>query len=209
MKGAVMQSSSAADLSVSTSQPTRRDAIKVVSLAVGGALACVGGGMLIGRADAAQAGTWHFFTPEEARLVEAVAEQIIPADKDPGAKDAGVVIFIDRQLVGPYARHQTPYRNGLHALQETCRRQFSRPFEALGRDDQTKVLASLEAGWAPHELWKSPTGAEFFNLVLEHTMQGFYGSPQDGGNRNYVSYTMLGAEYPRDVGSNRNPGGRP
>ena len=98
---------------------------------------------------------------------------------------------------------------GLRALQETCRRQFGKPFEALGWDDQTKVLASLEAGRAPQELWKSPTCTEFFNLVLEHTKQGFYGSPQDGGNYNYVSYQMLGLDhdyYPLPI---RNSGGKP
>ena len=36
-------------------------------------------------------------------------------------------------------------------------------------------------------------------------MQGFYGSPRHGGNRNYVSYKMLGLEYPRVIGQNRYP----
>ena len=204
-----MPSPSAGENSASNSLPTRRDAIKVVSVVIGGALAGVGGGMRIARSDDIQTGTWHFFTPAEARLVEAVAEQIIPADKDPGAKDAGVVVFIDRQLVGPYTRHQLAYRDGLRALQETCRQQFAKPFEALAWDDQTKVLAALEAGRGPQELWKSPTGREFFNLVLEHTKQGFYGSPQDGGNRNYVSYQMLGLESSYHSVPNRDPGGKP
>jgi gluconate 2-dehydrogenase gamma chain len=205
-----MQSPSAGGNSASNSLPTRRDAIKVVSVVVGGALAGVGGGKLIGANDDVRTGTWHFFTPDEARLVEAVSEQIIPADKDPGAKDAGVVVFIDRQLVGPYTRFQTTYRHGLRALQETCRKQFAKPFEALGWDDQTKVLAALESGRAPKELWKSPTCREFFNLVLEHSMQGFYGSPQDGGDRNYVSYKMLGLECPRLYGQTQGPGhGKP
>jgi gluconate 2-dehydrogenase gamma chain len=34
-------------------------------------------------------------------------------------------------------------------------------------------------------------------------MQGFYGSPRHGGNRNYVSYKMLGLEYPVVMGQNR------
>jgi len=192
-----MPTPSAGGNSAANSLPTRRDAIKVASLVVGGALAGVGGGMLSGRVDDIQAGKWHFFTPDEARLVEAVSEQIIPADKDPGAKDAGVVVFIDRQLVGPYARYQRTYRDGLRALQETCRKRLGKPFEALDWDDQTKVLASLESGRAPQEFWKSPRCGEFFNLVLEHTMQGFYGGPWHGGNRNNVSFKMLGLEYPR------------
>jgi len=34
-------------------------------------------------------------------------------------------------------------------------------------------------------------------------MQGFYGSPRHGGNRNYASYKMMGLEYPRLIGQNR------
>ncbi len=192
-----MLSSSADENPTSHCLPSRRDAIKVASLAVGGALA--GGGRLLAAGDDASAGKWHFFTPEEARLVEAVAEQIIPADKDPGAKDAGVVYFIDRQLVGPYARYQAVYRDGLRNLQATCRKEFKKPFEDLAWDNQTKILASLEAGRGPKQLWKSPSGSEFFHLVLGHTMQGFYGSPRHGGNRNFVSFKMLGIEDLRDV----------
>jgi gluconate 2-dehydrogenase gamma chain len=195
-KGATMQPPSAGENPVSRRLPSRRDALKAVSVVVGGALTGAGGGILWCQAVDAVT-TWHFFTPDEARLVEALSEQIIPADKDPGAKDAGVVFFIDRQLVGPYKRWQTAYRTGLRALQETCRKQFGKPFEALAWNDQTKVLASLEAGRAPNEIWKSPTCGEFFNLVLEHTMQGFYGSPTHGGNRDYASFKMLGLEYPR------------
>ena len=175
--------------------PTRRDAIKALSAVAAGQLLASGGFTADARGDDIPADATHFFTPEETRLVEAVSEQIIPADKDPGAKDARVVAFIDRQLLGPYAQHRAAYRAGLRALQETCRRQFGKSFEALAWDDQTKVLTALETGRAPKEIWKSPSGAEFFNLILEHTKQGFYGSPQDGGNYNYVSFRMLGLDH--------------
>ncbi len=189
-----MQYSSADVNSALDSLPTRRDAIKVLSAVAAGALTSGGFAAGAGNNDS-PAVAMHFFTLEEMRLVEAVSEQIIPADKDPGAKDAKVVAFIDRQLVGPYSQHQSAYRAGLRALQETCRREFGKPFEALARDDQTKVLTALESGRAPRDIWKSPSGTEFFNLILEHTKQGFYGSPQDGGNYNYVSFRMLGLDH--------------
>jgi gluconate 2-dehydrogenase gamma chain len=34
-------------------------------------------------------------------------------------------------------------------------------------------------------------------------MQGFYGSPRHGGNRDYLSYRMLGIDYPQVIGRNR------
>ncbi len=214
-----MQSPSADDNPASGLLPTRRDAIKAATVAGGCALAG-GGTFFLGFVGPLRRATgttyswsaretWHFFTPGEARLVEALSEQIIPADQDPGGKQAGVVCFIDCQLAGPYARHQKAYRDGLRSLQETCRRQFGKPFDALAWDEQTKILVALEAGRAPKELWKSPTSSEFFNLVLEHSMQGFYGSPEHGGNRNYASFKMLGLEYPREAVPKRDPSGKP
>jgi gluconate 2-dehydrogenase gamma chain len=185
--------------------PSRRDVIKVMSVAVGGVVTGVAGAMLVGRIDRARPGGWLFLTPDEAVLVEAVAEQIIPADQDPGARQAGVVYFIDRQLVGPYRRFQKTYRAGLESLQKTSRQIYGKPFEALAWDEQTELLQSLEAKRAPKELWTDPSAAEFFNLVREHAMQGFYGSPRHGGNRNYCSYRMMGLEYPRIMGQNRYP----
>lgn len=174
-----------------------------MSVAVGGAATGVAGSMLVGRIDRTPPGGWRFFTADEALLVEAVAEQIIPADQDAGAKQAGVVSFIDRQLASPYRRFQEKYRAGLECLQATSRQMFGKPFGDLAWHDQTALLESLEAGRAAKELWTGPSAAEFFSLVRDHTMQGFYGSPRHGGNRNYCSYKMLGLEYPRVMGQNR------
>ncbi len=185
--------------------PSRREMMKVMSVAIGGAVAGVGGSMLAGRLDRAPPVGWHFFTADEARLVEAISEQIIPADHDPGAKDAGVVVFIDRQLVGPYQRYQEKYRAGLASVAKTSRQMFAKDFFGLAWNDQTRLLAAMEAGRAPKECWTSPAAAEFFHLLRDHSMQGFYGSPRHGGNRNYASYKMLGLEYPVVMGQNRYP----
>ncbi len=201
-----MQSPSADDQAASGLSATRRDAIKAATVAVGCAIA--GGSVIPIRLAGAATGAWKFFTPDEARLVEALSEQIIPADQYPGGKQAGVVGFIDCQLAGPYERHQTAYREGLRSLQETCRRQFGKPFDALAFDQQTKVLSALEAGRGPKDLWTSPTGSEFFNMVLEHSMQGFYGSPEHGGNRGYASFKMLDLEFPLPAVPKQPPSGK-
>ena len=56
---------------------------------------------------------WRCLSEDEARTLEAICERIIPADQDPGAAWAGVVTFIDRQLVGPYRKLRKTYRVGL------------------------------------------------------------------------------------------------
>lgn len=146
---------------------------------------------------------WRFFTDPEARLVEAVAEQIVPADDDPGATDAGVVNFIDRQLVGPYREHQETYRAGLVGVEQTSRALFGASFEALAWDEQTAVLRALEADDAPGAAWRTVSPAAFLSLLVDHTLQGFYGPPRHGGNRYYVSYRMIGLDYPQVIGQNR------
>src|ERR1700722_20442193 len=52
----------------------------------------------------------RFFTASEATIVAAACERIFPSDESgPGAKEAGVVIYIDRQLAGPYGRDRYRY----------------------------------------------------------------------------------------------------
>src|ERR1700743_1730921 len=61
-------------------------------------------------------GPWHYFTSDEGRAVEALADRIIPSDpQTPGGKDSGCAVFIDRQLAGPYGRQGRLYlRHRLH-----------------------------------------------------------------------------------------------
>ena len=62
---------------------------------------------------------WRFLTSEEAVLVEAISEQVIPTDEYPKGKEAGVVNFIDRQLAGPYKRFRKIYQEGLAGVNQT------------------------------------------------------------------------------------------
>jgi gluconate 2-dehydrogenase gamma chain len=146
---------------------------------------------------------WRFFTEAEADLADCIAEQIIPADQDPGARDAGVVNFLDKQLVGPYQRFQAQYHAGLAAVEQTSREMYGQVFSRLAWDQQTRLLLALEAGSPKGSAWTSISSHDFFDLIREHCMQGFYGSPRHGGNRNYVSYRMLGLDYPPVIGQNR------
>jgi hypothetical protein len=48
-------------------------------------------------------------------------------------------------------------------------------------------IAVLEKGEVPSELWKKPRAQAFFEMLLSHTMEGYYGDPRHGGNRDHVS----------------------
>jgi len=146
---------------------------------------------------------YRFFTDEEASLVEAITEQIVPTDEWPGAKEAGVLNFIDKQLAGTYRRFQNVYRRNLAALSEFCRVTYGKKFEALEPDFQLRLLENMESGQLNWMGWDSKSARDFFGLIRDHCMQGFYGSPRHGGNKDYISYRMLGIDYPLIIGQNR------
>src|ERR1700692_4870695 len=57
--------------------------------------------------------TLRFFTAKEARAIAAACARIFPFDDSgPGAKEAGVIIYIDHQLAGPYGQDRYRYTKG-------------------------------------------------------------------------------------------------
>ena len=146
---------------------------------------------------------WRFLTEQESILLDALVEQIIPTDEWPGGKDAGVTNYIDTQLIGPYTRYQEDYRKGLMAIQETCKVKFQKRFEQLPWDEQTRLLETMEDGKMEGEVWKDGFDRKFFDLIRNHSMQGYYGSPRHGGNKKNISYKMMKLDYPVIIGQNR------
>ena len=139
--------------------------------------------IVIGSAAAAapaNAAEFVFFSPAQAALVKLIAEQIIPADKDPGATDAAVVNYIDRQLAGPLSPFANLYREALLAFEPMLKMPFA---------EQTVFLRAVE------KKEHGEPAARLFQIIIDHTMHGFNGAPAHGGNRNEVSWKMLGIEH--------------
>ena len=128
---------------------------------------------------------WEFLTDAHAATLKAVCDQIIPADEFPSASQAGVLTYIDRQLTRHYRRHRETYLKGLEQVNRISRERFGTALESASPSQQLSVVTALES-----------QNAEFFNLVREHTLEGFYGSPRHGGNRDAVSWRMLGLDEP-------------
>lgn len=139
---------------------------------------------------------WRFFSVDEARALAAICDQIIPPDQDPGASWAGVVNFIDRQLCGPYKDLRSKYRLALAGVDQSSRAAHGKLFADLDSPQQIELLHQLEDGKAAGPIWKQIPSSEFFSMVVDHTMQGFYGDPRHGGNRDGVSWKMLDLPYP-------------
>lgn len=177
-------------------QYNRRNFIKTLSLAYGS--------VLLIPACTSSVSRYRVFTDAEAACLIALCEQIIPADEDPGATDAGVINFIDKQTHLRFPEDLPVYRQGIVSLQASCNAQYGKLFEQLDVPVQITVMQTMERGKLPEEHWtKEAKQSSFFNLVLRRTMQGFYGAPRHGGNKNYVSYRMMKLDYPLLIGQNR------
>jgi gluconate 2-dehydrogenase gamma chain len=146
---------------------------------------------------------WYYLDEEEITLLDAIVEQIIPTDDFPGGKWANVSNFIDKQLNTYYRKHKLAYREGLAAFEKTIIQMKGKKFEELPFAEQTAMLEKMEAGEFSGDYWKNHSPAHFFDMVRQHSLQGFYGSPAHGGNRGYISYHMLGLDYPNVIGQNR------
>lgn len=182
---------------------SRRSMLKLGAVGLIGAAVGVGSTALITRLATGTPRKYRFFSDAEAGLLNDICDQLIPRDDQPGAAEAGAVNYIDRQLGGRFAARRETYRRGLESFDRTCAHVYQHPFHELPAAAKIDALRSIEAGHAPAELWGDPSPQAFFNLVLAHTMQSFYGSPRHGGNRNYASYRMLGLDLPQVVGRNR------
>ena len=146
---------------------------------------------------------YRILSEEEASCLIALCEQIIPADEDPGATDAGVINFIDKQVSLRFPEEKDFIKKGVDALQASCRSLYGKKFEELDFNTQTSVATIMDNNKLPDEFWGEVKQKAFFSRIVLRTMQGFYGMPRHGGNKNYVSYRMLKLDYPLLVGQNR------
>src|SRR5260370_40727815 len=99
----------------------RREAIRRVTVLLGG-VALVGGGGLVAACERAQnrAATTHAagaFTAQDIAFLDEVADTILPETKTPGAKAAHVGAFMALMVTDTYAdRNQPIFRDGLVKL---------------------------------------------------------------------------------------------
>jgi gluconate 2-dehydrogenase gamma chain len=156
-----------------------------------------------------------FFTKEEYAFISAAVSRLIPADElGPGALEAGVPEYIDRQMQTPYAvganwymqgpfkpggdpllGYQLPlkpaeiYRLGIAEADTFCREKFGASFADLPPERQDEALELMESGRV--EFIKAPSRT-FFNTLLQNTREGFFSDPIHGGNKGLVGWKLIG-----------------
>ena len=132
-----------------------------------------------------------FFNDDDTATVTAFTERLMPgAPGKPGARDAGVLNYIDLALSGAYADLQYFYRRGLAALDDYCRKTHNAPFAKLDAGKQDEVIRALEQGKASGFTW--PSQQAFFNTLRTHTMEGMFADPIYGGNKDFAGWRLIG-----------------
>jgi gluconate 2-dehydrogenase gamma chain len=124
-----------------------------------------------------------FLTSSEAADVDAVAAQIIPTDETPGAREAGVLYFIDRSLHTFFSRMAGQFRSQLAEFRSFYRQRHpeATTFAALSSEQQIELLREIE---------RTP----FFTTLRLLTVLGMFSMPSYGGNRQNVGWELLGFE---------------
>jgi gluconate 2-dehydrogenase gamma chain len=157
---------------------------------------------------------YGYLTQPEVRFLDAAADRLIPPDElGPGGKEAGVSVYIDRQLCGVWGSHGRHYRSGpwrdgtpqqgfqsrftpreiyraaIREINLHCNALYGKTFDNLTPAQQDDVLQMLEQGKI--EL-PSLSAKFFFDLLWRNTDEGFFADPMYGGNRGKVGWKLLG-----------------
>jgi gluconate 2-dehydrogenase gamma chain len=155
-------------------------------------------------------------TATEAAFLSAAYDTFIPADRlSPSGTDCGLLAFIDRQLAGAWGGGARLYRGGpfiegkreqgyqlsltpreffaagIKAANDWTRKTYGKDFDRLSPAERDTALNAMDAGKA--ELAEI-NGKQFFEMLLQSAMEGFFADPIYGGNRDKVAWRMVG--YP-------------
>ncbi|MGF0539178.1 gluconate 2-dehydrogenase subunit 3 family protein [Agrobacterium sp. ES01] len=152
--------------------------------------------------------------PTEWAFVMAAVARLIPSEGDgPGALEARVPVFIDRQLAGdfgaasdwymegpfeadasPLRGWQTPltpleiYQQAIPFFDQWCQTNHGKPFAELDAETQDKALTSLQKD----EIGLKPELRDFFSILLQNTKEGYFADPMYGGNQGMEAWKYIG-----------------
>jgi hypothetical protein len=127
------------------------------------------------------------FSVAQKRCLEAFTNRLVPHDElGPGAVECGVVEYIERSFADPQIGGKAAAVAGLDAVDAFSRETQGAPLADLSPDKQDAVLTALEKN-----------SATFFGLVRRLTLEGMFGDPSYGGNRNFAGWDLIRYPGPR------------
>ncbi len=123
---------------------------------------------------------FQVLSQEEAAEFDAISARIVPSDDTAGAREAGVIYFIDTVMREGRDREMQALRDGLREFQTQIALSFGAPyFHELNEAEQDTMLGQIEA-------------TPFFATVRMLTIAGLLSLPEYGGNRDFIGYQLIG-----------------
>jgi hypothetical protein len=130
----------------------------------------------------AQGAAVTVLTADEAALLEAFGEALVP-----GARDAGIAHYVDANLARPLADsvltlryldvlppHDAFYKAGLAALEAASHAMFAASFAAVAANDAKPLIAAMLQGTITP--WQGPPAALFYLAVRSDAADLVYGT---------------------------------
>ena len=130
-------------------------------------------------------------TQHQLQTLRAAMDTLIPPDDDwPGAWDNGAGQYLLRQFERDLRHTLTEYRLGLDALDTEAHTVYNADFALLTPEQRTALFEAIEDGNARAH-WPIAPAAWLAQLV-NHTAEGYYADPAQGGNPDCASWDMIG-----------------
>jgi hypothetical protein len=155
----------------------------------------------------------RFFSSDEAELMQAVCDRVLPQDDRDEAHKIPVLNYIDnrlynRQIDGYRFADMPPddeaHRLGLRAIETMAQAMYGRSFVQLDSTEQDTILKSIHDGNPPaaQEIWQKMPVNRFWMLLVQDVVDAYYAHPYA-----WDEIGFGGPAYPR--GYMRLEGGKP
>jgi len=174
----------------------RREALKRTAMLMGGVVSAPAIMGVLKGCTARPDIDWkpEFLNPQQAAIVTAVAEIIIPRTDTPGAKDVGVPAFIDGILKDVYAEaDQKRFLDGLEAFNKQAKDVQGDDFLDLDEPDQEAFVREVHDAAVAAERGPNPPPRPFILMMKELTMLGFFTS--EAGATQVLQYAPVPGSY--------------
>lgn len=131
---------------------------------------------------------------DQYRLVTAACERILPRDEDPGATDLGCATYIDRMMAEPEARQLwgPAFFGGLTAIERQAKARYTKPFADAAVEEQEELLSAWQQSRHSGE-------TAFFEVLHSLTLEGAFGDPTYGGNKDGRGFVLTGFVPPEPM----------
>jgi gluconate 2-dehydrogenase gamma chain len=132
------------------------------------------------------------FSAAQKRTLEAFLDRLCPKDElGPGAVEIGAQDYIEAQLSDYLAAEKQTFLDGLAAVDAYARESQGNPLADLTPEKRDQILTDIDSGKAPQNT------RTFFNRARRLMLEGMFGDPHYGGNKNFAGWDLIGYPGPR------------